>query len=124
MPVHTCTRPGCTERSENPDHRGPCQRHARADRRHRARTTPTKRTRDWTEINRRRAAVRAHRALYGDWCPGYRTPGHASTDLTADHIDEIATGGRPDGKLAVLCRSCNSRKAQAATTPHHAPRPR
>ncbi len=124
MPVHTCTRPGCPEKSADPDHRGPCKRHLRQDQRHRARTTPTKRTRDWTEINRRRAAVKAHVAKHGWNCPGYRVPPHPSRDLTADHIDEIATGGRPDGPLQVRCRACNSRKAQAATNPHHATRPR
>ena len=123
MPVNTCTRPGCGEPSATPGGRGPCDRHRAADQRHRARTTPTKRTRDWTEINRRRAAVRAHRAIYGDWCPGYRRPGHETSDLTADHVDEIATGGRPDGKLAVLCRGCNSSKAQHATR-QPGPRPR
>lgn len=111
MPVHTCTRPGCTQKSEDPDHRGPCERHARADRRHRARTTPTKRTRDWTETNRRRAAVKAWRDKHGDWCPGHGRPGHASADLTADHVAPVARGGAPDGPLAVLCRSCNGRKA-------------
>jgi 5-methylcytosine-specific restriction protein A len=111
VPVHTCTRPGCTQKSENQDHRGPCARHNAADRRHRARTTPTKRTRDWTEINRRRAAVKAWRDEHGDWCPGHGRPGHPATDLTADHITPVAHGGRPDGPLDVLCRSCNSRKA-------------
>lgn len=111
MPVHTCTRPGCREKPADPDRRGPCQRHAAADQRHRARTTPTKRTRDWTEINRRRAAVATWRREHGDWCPGYQTPRHPSADLTADHITPIARGGRPDGPLTVLCRSCNGRKA-------------
>jgi 5-methylcytosine-specific restriction protein A len=111
VPVHTCTRPGCPEPPDDPDHPGPCERHLRQDRRHRARTTPTKRTRDWTEINRRRAAVKAWRDEHGDWCAGHGRPGHAATDLTADHVTPVAHGGRPDGPLAVLCRSCNSRKA-------------
>jgi 5-methylcytosine-specific restriction protein A len=110
VPVHTCTRPGCPEKSADPNHRGPCERHARADRLHRTRTTPTKRTRDWTEINRRRAAVKAWRDKHGDWCPGHGRPGHASSDLTADHVTPIARGGDPRGPLQVLCRSCNSRR--------------
>lgn len=55
--------------------------------------------------------MQLHRAKHGNWCPGYGTPSHAATDLTADHIVPIAAGGKPDGALGVLCRSCNSRKA-------------
>lgn len=57
------------------------------------------------------AAVNAYRDEYGDWCPGYERPPHPAADLTADHIEEIAMGGQPDGPLQVLCRSCNGRKA-------------
>lgn len=53
------------------------------------------------------AAVDAHRAALGDWCPGYGRPGHHATDLTAEHSTPISRGGVVDG---VLCRSCNSRK--------------
>jgi 5-methylcytosine-specific restriction endonuclease McrA len=107
MPIHTCKRPGCAVRVAQP---GQCPRHAAQAQRHRARTTPTKRTRDWTEINRRRAAVKAHVAEHGWTCPGYGRPSHPSHDLTADHVTAIARGGRPDGPLAVLCRECNGRK--------------
>lgn len=107
MPVHTCTTPGCRTRVDDP---GKCPRHGRQANRQRARTTPTKRGRDWTEVNRRRAAVKAWRGEHGDWCPGYRVPAHASDDLTADHITPVALGGDPRGPLTVLCRSCNSRK--------------
>ncbi|MEY9944899.1 HNH endonuclease [Kitasatospora sp. GAS1066B] len=57
------------------------------------------------------AAVAEHRRQYGDWCPGWRRPAHAATDLTADHIVPKAVGGGDEpANLAVLCRSCNSSK--------------
>lgn len=58
-----------------------------------------------------RAAVAQHRAVYGDWCPGWQVPAHASTDLTADHVVPLARGGSSTAEnTRVLCRSCNSRK--------------
>jgi 5-methylcytosine-specific restriction enzyme A len=69
---------------------------------------------DAAERERRRRVVADHRALVGDWCPGWgRQPAHQSADLTADHVEEVAKGGRPDGRLVVRCRSCNSAKAAA-----------
>lgn len=64
---------------------------------------------DWRRV---RTTVLANwRALSGDWCPGYRVLGHASSDLTVDHIVPLAKGGTHDvDNLAVLCRACNSRK--------------
>jgi 5-methylcytosine-specific restriction protein A len=62
------------------------------------------------ERERRAAVVRAWRAEYGDWCPGYGVPAHVSADLTADHLVSVRSGGREDGPLGVLCRSCNGRK--------------
>ena len=58
------------------------------------------------EEGRCREAVAAHRAIHGDWCPGWGVPPHASSDLTADHVTARLVGGR----LVVLCRSCNGRK--------------
>lgn len=103
-----CCIPGCPEWSVR---LGRCARHATQHDRHQAHTTPTKATRTWAERQRRARAVRAHRREHGDWCPGYQVPAHPATDLTADHVTPIARGGRPDGPLTVLCRSCNSRKA-------------
>jgi 5-methylcytosine-specific restriction protein A len=75
------------------------------------RTAPTtRRDNSHAERRRRAAAVAQHREAYGDWCPGYGRPPHAATDLTADHIAAVATTGDDNGPLAVLCRSCNSRK--------------
>lgn len=67
------------------------------------------------ERRRREDAVSAHRAVYGDWCPGWgdRLP-HEASDLTADHITPVAAGGPEDGPLAVLCRACNGAKGANA----------
>jgi hypothetical protein len=66
------------------------------------------------ERRRRQRAVADHRAIVGDWCPGVpelRRPAHLSADLTADHVKEVARGGRPDGRLVVRCRSCNAARS-------------
>ena len=93
-----------------------CPTH-QADRdRHQRQTTPTKVTRTWAEQQRRKQAVDAHRAIFGDWCPGYEKHGpHQATDLTADHVHAIANGGAPDGRLVVRCRSCNSARSNRYT---------
>jgi hypothetical protein len=50
--------------------------------------------------------------MVGDWCPGWeRQPAHLSADLTADHVKEVAAGGKPDGRLVVRCRSCNAARS-------------
>ena len=67
---------------------------------------------DAKERERRRRVVADHRAMVGDWCPGWeRQPAHLSADLTADHVKEVAAGGRPDGRLVVRCRSCNAARS-------------
>jgi 5-methylcytosine-specific restriction enzyme A len=67
---------------------------------------------DHAERERRRRMVADHRAIVGDWCPGWeRRPAHPSADLTADHVKEVAKGGRPDGRLVVRCRSCNGARS-------------
>jgi 5-methylcytosine-specific restriction enzyme A len=74
---------------------------------------------DAKERERRRRIVADHRAIVGDWCPGWeRRPAHPSADLTADHVKEVARGGRPDGRLVVRCRSCNA--ARSAHLAHQA----
>jgi 5-methylcytosine-specific restriction protein A len=74
---------------------------------------------DARERERRRRVVADHRAIVGDWCPGWeRQPAHLSADLTADHVKEVARGGRPDGRLVVRCRSCNA--ARSAHLAHQA----
>jgi hypothetical protein len=67
---------------------------------------------DHRERQRRARVVADHRAIVGDRCPGWeRRPAHPSADLTADHVREVAAGGRPDGRLVVRCRSCNSARS-------------
>lgn len=66
------------------------------------------------DIRRRRRVVEAWRAQYGDLCPGWMRPAHLTADLCADHIHEVWQGGDEHGPLAVLCRSCNSRKSNAS----------
>lgn len=58
----------------------------------------------WQRITRE--AVAAWRAEHGDWCPGYGRSPHPATDLTTDHVE----AGTLAGGVAILCRSCNSRK--------------
>ena len=67
---------------------------------------------DAKERERRRRVVADHRAIVGDWCPGWeRQPAHQSADLTADHVKEVAKGGHPGGRLVVRCRSCNAARS-------------
>ena len=67
---------------------------------------------DAAERRRRAHAVADWRVMMGDFCPGWaQQPAHPSADLTADHVREVAAGGRPDGKLVVRCRSCNAARS-------------
>jgi 5-methylcytosine-specific restriction enzyme A len=67
---------------------------------------------DAAERRRRREAVADHRSIVGDWCPGWQgRPAHPSADLTADHVREVAAGGRLDGPLVVRCRACNTARS-------------
>jgi 5-methylcytosine-specific restriction enzyme A len=67
---------------------------------------------DAKERERRRRVVADHRWIVGDWCPGWeRQPAHSSADLTADHVKEVAAGGKPGGRLVVRCRACNSARS-------------
>jgi 5-methylcytosine-specific restriction enzyme A len=67
---------------------------------------------DARERERRRRVVADHRAIVGDWCPGWQgRPAHPSADLTADHVREVGAGGRPDGRLVVRCRGCNAARS-------------
>lgn len=102
-----CRIPGCP----NIQPATLCPQHQQERDRHQRATTPTKVTRDAAEQKRRKAAVDAHRARYGNWCPGIGRPAHEATDLTANHVTPIARGGDPRGPLTVVCRSCNSRQA-------------
>lgn len=102
-----CSHPSCG-RTAKPGS-GLCTAHAAERDAKQWSATPTKRTRDWREYNRRRKAVADWRARHGNICPGYRRPPHPATDLTAEHINPVADNLDGQGKLSVLCRSCNSR---------------
>lgn len=103
--LKACSQPGCPELQTE----SRCPRHRRELSRYRRATTPTK-IHEPADRARRKAAVDAHRARYGNWCPGWGRESHASADLTADHITEVTFGGDPHGPLQVLCRACNGRK--------------
>jgi hypothetical protein len=66
------------------------------------------------EQQRRRKAVAWWRATVGDWCPGVPELGrgaHPAANLSADHVVEVAAGGREDGPLVVRCVPCNSARS-------------
>jgi 5-methylcytosine-specific restriction protein A len=67
----------------------------------------------WRRLRKRMLAE--HRAQFGDWCPGYGRSGHATSDLTLDHITPMSQGGALLGPAQVLCRSCNVRKRHVDT---------
>ncbi|KKF01936.1 hypothetical protein WN67_11010 [Mycolicibacterium obuense] len=102
--LKSCAQPGCPELQQETR----CTEHRRQRDRHQ-RQFGSKQS-EPRDRARRKAAVDAHRAQHGDWCPGWGREAHPSSDLTADHITEVAFGGDPHGPLQVLCRSCNARK--------------
>ena len=104
MPLRPCIDCG------RPSPGSRCDDHARTVEYRRTRTKRVRRPYTWAEQRRRARVIAAWRTEHGDWCPGWRRPGHASVDLTADHDLPVAAGGAEDGPLVVLCRSCNSRK--------------
>lgn len=59
---------------------------------------------EWPRISRE--AIAAHRAVHGNWCPGWGVDPHPSADLTADHVNPL----RLDAGVRVLCRACNGRR--------------
>lgn len=87
-----------------------CPDHARLAARAKTRQKRVVRPYTAQEQRRRAGVVTAWRDVHGDLCPGWGVPAHASGDLTADHPDEVALSGDESQPLAVLCRSCNSRK--------------
>lgn len=93
--------------------KSPCTRCQRYQNREHTRSKRQRRPYTAAERDRRAAVVAAHRATYGDWCPGVPSLGrdaHASSDLTADHVHAVGAGGSEAGPLEVLCRPCNSAK--------------
>lgn len=88
--------------------RGRCRVHARIHERAQRNSVATKL--DGVESRRARSRfLAAWRDRFGNWCPGYKRPGHRAVDLTVQHRDSLAEGGNPAQPLTVLCRSCNSR---------------
>lgn len=102
-----CAKPGCPHTAS---YRGLCRGHAQLEERGQKQTVPTKNIgRSYEERRRRAQAVEAHRARFGDICPGFGRPPHPATDLTAQHATALVLGGAQDQPLMVLCRACNSR---------------
>lgn len=93
-----------------------CAQHTRAHQRRHHQAKRARRPYTYAERKRREAAVARHIQLHGHWCPGWDRPPHPATDLTADHLTPVATGGPEGGPLGVLCRSCNSRKQDQLAT--------
>lgn len=100
-----CCEDGCPKVAV---YRGRCRDHARQYERGQRHTVATKVDEAKSRENRRRFVAR-WREIYGDWCPGYKRPGHRSADLTAQHRHALSDAGDPNQPLTVLCRSCNSR---------------
>lgn len=66
---------------------------------------PDLRRKEWVERSAEELA--AHRATYGEWCPGWppsQHEPHATSDLTVHHHTDD-----PDGPTSVLCRRENGR---------------
>jgi hypothetical protein len=91
--------------------RGRCPDCRRTYERNKSRT----RRRTAAERRRRQALIAAYVRENGWVCPGFEREPHASDDLTADHLEPQAHGGRPEGAIRVLCRSCNSRRGVGET---------
>ena len=93
---------------------GGCPRHRRA--RERAHHNRAYDGAAWRRVRARTMA--AHRAKFGDWCPGAAGHGaHSSDDLTVDHIVPLAAGGSVLGPVRVLCRAHNGRLGAAQGPP-------
>lgn len=109
---------GCGRLTRNASRCDTCQS-AYQRQRDAARGTASRRgyTSQWRKVSQ--AAIAAHRAELGDWCPGYNVPGHSASDLTADHHIPKARGGTDaQENVTVLCRGCNSRKKDNMPGPY------
>jgi len=98
-----------------PSYGSRCPGCARAESRRRLTIKPTAVGRSSREQRRRARTVREWRRLNGDLCPGWHTAAHSSADLTADHVQAVATTGDQAGPLQVLCRRCNASKGATTT---------
>jgi hypothetical protein len=59
---------------------------------------------DWPALSRQ---LRTQWVQANGWvCPGWHMAPHPSTDLVVDHVNQ-----RSRTHLAILCRTCNSRKS-------------
>lgn len=100
-----CGQDGCEARVVG---RTYCPAHAR-----RPASPSSLAARDPAERRRRERAVAAWVFAHGWVCPGWERAAHPSRDLTAAHTIAVARGGS-GSRLAVYCRSCNSRMGLAS----------
>lgn len=117
MPARVCI--ACGQITTSPTPRGTCRECAAE----REAARPARAVYDdprWRKLSG--FVIRAHVRRNGWRCPGYGRDAHPSHDLTADHrvpLAQLMLAGAnlwDPANLAVLCRSCNGRKAAAPAT--------
>ena len=101
MTLRVCIEPTCPTLARDASR---CDQHRRAQVRQRSAQRGTRQAQgygpEWQRI--RREAIKAQ-----PWCSHC----FATEDLTADHVVALARGGTAQDGVQVLCRGCNSRKA-------------
>jgi 5-methylcytosine-specific restriction enzyme A len=83
-----------------------------------------RRTRSKPERRRRQMLITEHVRTNGWVCPGWNRAAHPSTDLTADHVDPVASGGPEEGTIRVLCHSSTSARGADNRRRDYSPKPR
>lgn len=117
MPARVCL--ACGQITSSPSSRGLCGECGAA----REQARPARAVYDnprWRKLSA--GVIRAWVRHHGWRCPGWGREEHPSLDLTADHrvpLAQLMQAGAnlwDPANLAVLCRSCNGRKAATPAT--------